>query len=455
VKPHLRLFGIPVRFDLSFLFLLVGFGYLFVRDSGDQALVLFLLWIPIVTSAILLHELGHALTGRAFGLEPAIVLHGMGGLTQFPMRELRALSHWRRISITAAGPLAGIVVGAVLGAIWFFSKVPAGSALEWSLSIGVFTTLGWGVLNLAPVLPLDGGHIVATFLEKLFGPRGLLAARMMSIVVAVALGAVAAAFSAWFLVIMLGLFALMNWRAYRVEKSWQQDEPLTDALRRAQAALEARDTATVRDLADAVLTSARTPQLRAAASHLLAWAYLLEGEVKRAREALERVPGGRPDAFLEGSVYLASGEPSRALAPLVEALVDRGDDEVADAVADAAAGAGRADELVGLIESEERAKKTGLHALQRIGQRLYRRGAYALSSEIHGQLFARFGDAVDAFNAACAAVRAGAADRALELLARAIEGGLAQPSLLDSDEDLGVLRGDPRFEALRARAGLV
>ena len=41
------------------------------------------IWVAIVFISVLVHELGHALVGRMFGLDPQIELHGMGGTTSW------------------------------------------------------------------------------------------------------------------------------------------------------------------------------------------------------------------------------------------------------------------------------------------------------------------------------------------------------------------------------------
>ena len=61
---------------------------------------------------MLAHELGHAFTGRAFGLQPAITLHGMGGVTTWVSG--RNLSAGRSLLISLAGPAVGLFVGVVL-----------------------------------------------------------------------------------------------------------------------------------------------------------------------------------------------------------------------------------------------------------------------------------------------------------------------------------------------------
>ena len=124
MKSHFALFGVPIRIDPSFLVLVALYGYFaFLRGEDPHGTEMFLLAFPVVLLSVLAHELGHALSGRAFGLKPFVILHALGGMTQFPPHPLRALSHGRRILITLAGPAVGIVAGVgvflvlVLGAL--------------------------------------------------------------------------------------------------------------------------------------------------------------------------------------------------------------------------------------------------------------------------------------------------------------------------------------------------
>ena len=68
-------------------------------------------WVAIMFAGVLMHELGHALTARAFGQRPFITLHGLGGLTTW--RATGAMSPGRRLLIAAAGPSVGIAIGVV------------------------------------------------------------------------------------------------------------------------------------------------------------------------------------------------------------------------------------------------------------------------------------------------------------------------------------------------------
>lgn len=397
MKPHFSVFGVPVRIHPSFAFLALLLGYLlFSSPDSEMAYAMIALWIPIVTIAILVHELGHALVGRAFGLAPFVTLHGMGGVTQFDGRAHRALSHGKRVLITLAGPLAGIAVGGGTLAAWVLLSPLPDSVAERALQAGVFTTLGWGIMNLIPMMPLDGGHIVATVLDKLFGIRGVLFARVASIALAVLLVAIVLFYwealqGPWFTLFILGSLGYSNWRGYQLEKEWQTEAPLQPILKRAFEALEAGRTAEVRELGAVIRDAATTPLTKARAAHLLAWACLLEGDAHEARRALDAGPKDHPhDAFLEGRVLLACERPSEAIRPLIEALVDRADDESAGALALALAGAGRVDELVALLESPERSSRAGRAVLERVARELERHGEQELARVITEKIDARF-----------------------------------------------------------------
>jgi stage IV sporulation protein FB len=207
-----RLLGIPVQVNLLF-FLVV----MLIRPRDESAL-LAVIWVAIAFVGVLVHELGHALTVRAFGETPRIALYAMGGLTFWqPRGEMRPL---KRVAVSIAGPGVGIALGA---AAWMASRrvdLSDESTLA-AMALGYFVrvNLGWGVFNLLPMLPFDGGAILAAGLEGLFGRGGRRAARVISIVVALGLAAlllasgsiVGAALCAWFIYI--------NVQAIRAERA--------------------------------------------------------------------------------------------------------------------------------------------------------------------------------------------------------------------------------------------
>ena len=172
-----RLFGFPVTVDISFVVIIAILGWV----PGRTTVTSFVVWLVMVPLAVLVHELGHAFVARTTGAAPAITLAGLGGLTSYvpPAPVSRA----RSIAISVAGPAVGIVVG--LGLLAYARGVGVGDGLAQDVvDTAIFTTLGWSVLNLLPILPLDGGQTLRELLPGSPAKREVRAA-MVSIVVAV------------------------------------------------------------------------------------------------------------------------------------------------------------------------------------------------------------------------------------------------------------------------------
>ena len=114
----------------------------------------------------MVRELGHAVVGRLHGSPTSIVLHGMGGLTfrnggRYPsIRE--------DIMISLAGSVTQIVLlgtgvrDHVQQPMLFFTSY-GWYVFFWNL---MWVSLGWGIINLLPILPLDGGNIAITLLRR-------------------------------------------------------------------------------------------------------------------------------------------------------------------------------------------------------------------------------------------------------------------------------------------------
>ncbi len=176
-----RLGSIPVRVQPWFFVLVVILG-----SPGDIAgrdrLVQLLAWVAIVFGSVMAHELGHAMMGRAFGLAPSIELHGMGGTTSWSAAR-RPLSRLQRIAISLAGPFAGFLVGGLVLVAVRAGVVPPGEGWDRAVQRLLFVNLGWGVFNLLPVLPLDGGNVSLEVWNGLTKGQGERPARIVSIVV--------------------------------------------------------------------------------------------------------------------------------------------------------------------------------------------------------------------------------------------------------------------------------
>ena len=169
---NFRLLGIPIRVHPFFWVLAALLGW----QGRDGSAIL--VWVACVFVSILVHEFGHGLTARRLaGQRPTIILYAMGGLCvydrdhQFP---------WRRLAVLLMGPGAGFLlyllvaaVGtALLGVTPFPMMVSIHPAPAWASPLMyeayfdlAFINLVWGVFNLLPIYPLDGGQVSHTLLS--------------------------------------------------------------------------------------------------------------------------------------------------------------------------------------------------------------------------------------------------------------------------------------------------
>lgn len=182
--------GFPVRVHPFFwlMALIVGFGL-----SGGNGVGL-ILSIGVIFVSILVHELGHAIMFRRFGNDCHVVLHGFGGLAipgpepgpsswgfseSFTRQRQPTLQE--QILISFAGPAAGFLLA---GLTIILLQVSGGEVEIVKDSMGIpypdpvlggemaknehlwrlvnailWINIYWGLMNLLPVYPLDGGQI--------------------------------------------------------------------------------------------------------------------------------------------------------------------------------------------------------------------------------------------------------------------------------------------------------
>lgn len=178
MKWSLRLgfvFGIAVYIHWTFV-LLIGwilFASLSRGQSIDGALkgVVFIL---ALFGCVVLHELGHALTARRFGIKTRdITLLPIGGVARLermpeePMREF-----W----VAIAGPAVNVVIAAVLvpiiAAVYGFTALTEVELVEGNFLIRLmWVNLFLVVFNLLPAFPMDGGRVLRALLAQRMGRR--------------------------------------------------------------------------------------------------------------------------------------------------------------------------------------------------------------------------------------------------------------------------------------------
>src|SRR5437899_6183797 len=157
-----RIAGTEIRIHVTFLLFRAWIGFTYYQVAGIDAATAGVVFILALFGCVLLHELGHALTARAFGIRtPDITLLPIGGVARLeripdePKQELL---------IAIAGPLVNVAIAAAL--IFFLDHRAAASdfgdfntprVAMWDKLATVNITLV--LFNLIPAFPMDGGRV--------------------------------------------------------------------------------------------------------------------------------------------------------------------------------------------------------------------------------------------------------------------------------------------------------
>jgi Zn-dependent protease len=155
--PPIRILGVPVRFHFTFALLLV---FLITASLGARRPVMFeVLYIAAMFSSVLVHELGHAVAARLFGIRTLeIVMYPIGGVARLE-RQGNAKAE---LCIALAGPLVNVVIWAGL-ALPMLAGGGSGEVAGLLTKIGE-SNLYLGAFNMAPAFPMDGGRVLRALL---------------------------------------------------------------------------------------------------------------------------------------------------------------------------------------------------------------------------------------------------------------------------------------------------
>ena len=202
------IFGIPVRVEPWFWITMAFIGGgLHAANSTDILLVLVFVFAGFLS--IMIHELGHALAIRKYGLPAAITLRAFGGYASFPAGKL---DRKQSFFVTAAGPVIQFVFGVLLIVLAPSISVPEGSLFLPFLRDLIWVSIAWSILNCLPVYPMDGGQMMAAIL----GPMKQHYVHLISSIVAVIIGIAGYLYLGSILLpIFMALFAWQNWQSYQ------------------------------------------------------------------------------------------------------------------------------------------------------------------------------------------------------------------------------------------------
>lgn len=458
-RAHFRIGGVPVRVEPFFVVVAALFGL------GLNPLWLVFAWIVIVFVSVLVHELGHAFTYRAFGQRSAVVLHGFGGFTVPTGGGRRVLSKGRSIAVSVSGVVAQILLLAVPARLLAESTWGTQQHINWLFDDGFnwwpildllwFASFWWAVLNLLPIRPLDGGHVAEEVL-------GLETACKVSIAAAIVAGIFAARAFGLFGFLFFGLLAYINYQEMRAGSHTGAFDPEAPdpgpgpgqrPARRGGRGMR-RPRRQDSSHLQVVGGAPQLPDLRPAPERgeieARAWNALRNGDGARAASVLRQVAGSQVNSFLQASVALATG-------PV----------EVADDLFEAAytAEPGGPPNLVpaGLLADTDRAVPlaerlvaggpVGVEAATALQTHLHYAERFSAAAQVGERVFAAGprSPAQTAFEVACSWARAGRADDALRWVESAVDAGFRAPGVLDGEPDLAAVRALPGWAAVRSR----
>jgi len=164
-----RVFGIPISLHLTFILFVAFLGMVYLFQGGTKAALTGVSFILALFVSVTLHELGHSLVARGFGVKVrGIVLLPIGGVSQ--MEEMPQQPN-QEFLIALAGPATSVALGLVLGAASLLLYGPA-ATFKTTVTGGLFlpnlarVNLLLAIFNLLPGFPMDGGRIFRAVLAR-------------------------------------------------------------------------------------------------------------------------------------------------------------------------------------------------------------------------------------------------------------------------------------------------
>ena len=227
----MRVLGFPVHVRPGFLVFMVLIVALYRDEFG--------VWLAgSIAGFTLLHELGHAVAARRAGATAEISLDFLAGYASYTTK--RPLSRLTEAGIALAGPLTHITAGLVVLLIMGVNPLvatdrgsTAGSAAVWWAGVAI------GAFNLVPVLPLDGGNVVTSILDRFLPGRARRVMVYASLGLTILGGIVLALVGYRGLTVFLALLLMMQLQMVYEDRDERAMSPFDDAV----AALRAGDQA--------------------------------------------------------------------------------------------------------------------------------------------------------------------------------------------------------------------
>ena len=178
-----KIFGIPVQVHWSFALLFLFVIYVGKsRDASWTNIAVFGLFVVALFVCVLLHEFGHALSARYYGVQTRdITILPIGGVARLDNLPEKP---FQEFVVALAGPAVNVVIYALLAIFLYFTysvQFSFGELLGDDSNelitdpiLGFLVTLMQAnlmlvVFNMIPAFPMDGGRVLRALLSMPFG----------------------------------------------------------------------------------------------------------------------------------------------------------------------------------------------------------------------------------------------------------------------------------------------
>lgn len=245
-----------------------------------------LMWMVVILVSVIIHELGHALTAVFFGLNPRIELVALGGLTYHKGEKL---PFWKQFFIVLNGPGFGFLLFLLAFFLLQFSFAAKGTIAGDLIYFFYWANLLWTILNLVPVMPLDGGQLLRIVLEGMFGFKGFKYSLIIGTAIA---GLLSLGFFLMQNFLIGAIFFLFAFQSYDLWKSTRnltqkdRSEDLKSAFEKAEMYLKSGDKEKALSEFERIRKEAGRGMLYNLATQYLAFLKYDQGDYKAAYELL-------------------------------------------------------------------------------------------------------------------------------------------------------------------------
>ncbi len=149
-------FGIPLRVHFTFPLVLVLFGIEGWVHGGWRDAVWGVLFVLVVFVCVILHEMGHSLQARRYGVRVHdIVLLPIGGMAR---ADRIPESPREEIVVAISGPLVNFTIAGIIALARWLGGSPVFAEDDFFSNL-LIVNLVLGIFNLVPAFPMDGGRI--------------------------------------------------------------------------------------------------------------------------------------------------------------------------------------------------------------------------------------------------------------------------------------------------------